>query len=644
MNDAGFISLNKAVELKPYKARPFKSYELMSLEEIVAGAGGYLIVDTESYNNYFLIAFKDIKTKKRIIFEPPFDPKLLSWILHSYTTIGFNSIKYDLPLIWLSYFTQDVEVIKEASNDLISGIFYNEFKGKYNCQVFPTKHVDLIEVCPLRGSLKLYAGRLHAERIQDVPFNPYGDLTPEQIEIVKDYCVNSDLDATELLLDNLKEQLQLRQQLTIEYKQNVMSKSDAQIAETVIGSELKRISGHWPKKPKDFEQRFFNFQVPSNMFFQTDYMKNVLQLIANSKFSINDFGRLERSEEISNLKIKIADGIYRMGIGGLHSSEECIAWKSNDEYQIYDRDVASFYPEIIRKLKLFPKHLGEDFLKVFDGIVERRLTAKKAKRIAESENLKVTINGTFGKTGSPHSFLYAPEMTIQITVGGQLYLLMLIEQLELRGIKVISANTDGVMIYCRKDQVEPYLAVIASWEKITGFTTEETKYQAIYSRDVNAYIAVKNESEVKGKNTLYDPWRSKNAKDAYWRFQKNPTMQICVEAVEMLLTKDISIEKTIGECKDITKFVSVRNVKGGAHKDGYYLGKTIRYYYAKNCIGAIHYISNSNRVPDTDGALPCMDLPTEFPNDIDYKRYIDKTIELLYEIGFLKKQQHQMLF
>ena len=50
----GFLSLDKTVELKPYVERPFKTYELMTEDELRDGAGGYLIVDTENYLNYFL--------------------------------------------------------------------------------------------------------------------------------------------------------------------------------------------------------------------------------------------------------------------------------------------------------------------------------------------------------------------------------------------------------------------------------------------------------------------------------------------------------------------------------------------------------------------------------------------------------------
>ena len=290
-----------------------------------------------------------------------------------------------------------------------------------------------------------------------------------------------------------------------------MSKSDAQIAEAVISSELKRLSGVWPKKPQIDDQTSFYFKTPHNLFFQTSYMQQVLEKIQNVKFRLDASGRLERDKRISDLSINIGNSIYRMGIGGLHSSEENVGYKSTADYQIYDRDVVSFYPAIVLNCRLFPVHLGENFLKVYRSLVDRRIAAKKAKNIAISENLKVTINGTFGKTGSPFSVLYAPEMTIQITVGGQLYLLMLIEAMELAGIQVISANTDGVIMYVHKDQVQRYQQIIENWEKITNFTTEETKYEAIYSRDVNAYIAIKSADEVKGKNVLYDPWQKQEA-------------------------------------------------------------------------------------------------------------------------------------
>lgn len=651
LNEQGQIIIQDKVSLKPYQSRIFKPYELMTDEEILKGAGGNLILDSEFYINYSLLAFMDIITKKIIKFEINYDKdmyineKKLSWIMHSYRTIGFNSIKYDLPLLWLAYSYQNTHILKQASNKLIFGnIWHSELQKEYRYKIFPTPHIDLIEVCPLRGSLKLYAARLHAERLQDLPIHHETNLNQDEINIISDYCINSDLPATNLIYDNLSEQLKLREELSRQYKQDLMSKSDAQIAEAVIGSELKRLSGKWPSKPKIDNQYSFNYKIPNFIFFQSETLKDILDIIASATYSLEANGRLIIPKEIENLEIKVGTGTYRFGIGGLHSSEKEIAIIANDEYELIDRDVASYYPRIVLNLGLFPTHIGTDFLKVYQDIVNRRLEAKKNKNIAVAECLKITINGTFGKTGSPYSILYAPEMTIQITITGQLALLMLIEKLELSNIEVVSANTDGIVIYCHKSKKEELNNIIKMWEKITNFETEETKYKAIYSRDVNAYIAIKENNEVKGKNLYYDPWRGKTAKDNYWKFQKNPTTQICVEAIEKLIMENIPIEKTIIECRDIKKFIAVKNVTGGAHKDNYYLGKVIRWYYAINVIGAINYINTNNKVPDSDGAFPCMDLPEIFPSNINYQWYIDKTIEMLHDLNYYKRPKQLVFF
>ena len=111
-DELGRIVINgDRVQLKPYRHRPFKTYELMSDEELLASAGGTMMVDTECYPNFFLIAFKDIKTKKIITFTPPFNERKLSWIMHSYRTVGFNSNKYDKLLIWYAYINQNEEDI-----------------------------------------------------------------------------------------------------------------------------------------------------------------------------------------------------------------------------------------------------------------------------------------------------------------------------------------------------------------------------------------------------------------------------------------------------------------------------------------------------------------------------------------------------
>jgi len=120
---------------------------------------------------------------------------------------------------------------------------------------------------------------------------------------------------------------------------------------------------------------------------------------------------------------------------------------------------------------------------------------------------------------------------------------------------------------------------------------------------------------------------------AAFRFNKNPWTTICVEAINLLLTKNIPIEETITKCTDIKKFLAVRAVKGGGHKNGEFLGKVVRWYYAKGEKGTINYVNNNNKVPTSDGARPLMDLPNELPSDIDFDRYISDTKSMLVDLG-----------
>lgn len=614
-----------------FQARPLIQYELMSDDELAQGAGQILVFDVECFDNFFLIAFKDVISNKVLMFElgVSFDTFKLEWVLRNYTLVGFNSLKYDMPLAWLSLTTQDPKRLKAASNDLIAG-------QTYKFKVQPTQHIDLIEVCPLRGSLKLYGARLHAARIQDIPWGAEPALEDWQIPITRNYCVN-DLDITKLLLQNLSEQLKLRTELSAKYGQDLMSKSDAQIAEAVIEKELLRLGTKIKKAPVQ-PGKVYKFMPPPNLSFNSNYMKDVLKTVCAAEFIVGDDGYLICPDTITDLEIGLGDSIYRMGIGGLHSSEKNQSCVAGGDYELFDRDVASYYPAIILNCGLVPKSLGENFLTVYRSLVERRLAAKKAGDQAVAECLKVTCNGCFGKLASPHSILYAPEMLLQITLSGQLYLLQLIELLETFGVNVISANTDGFIACCPKAKRQIMLTAVEEWQKATGFVTEETAYKAIYSRDVNAYLAIKSDGKVKGKNVYYDPWRSSNARDRFWCFQKNPNAQICVEAVEKFLVEGVALERTIKQCKDIKKFLAVKNVTGGAHKNGVYLGKVIRWYMARGVEGTINYITNNHQVPDTFEARPVMDLPLRFPADVNYSWYVKRAQEMLKDMNWREDQ------
>mgnify|MGYP000396470425 CR=1 FL=1 len=252
---------------------------------------------------------------------------------------------------------------------------------------------------------------------------------------------------------------------------------------------------------------------------------------------------------------------------------------------------------------------------------------------------------------SKYSTLYAPQLLLQVTITGQLVLLMLIEMLEEAGIECISGNTDGVVSKYHKDRHNDVRAIIKHWEQITNFETEETRYSAVYSRDVNSYVAIKEEGGDDEARFLDERLGCKT-KGAFCErgsalnsiLSKNPETLICSDAVIAYLKNKTPIDKTIKSCKDIRRFVTVRNVKGGGEKNGVYLGKVVRFYYPKNEAGCISYVLSGNKVAKTDGARPLMDLPDELPGDIDYNWYINKATEMLYDCAGLQIPKTQSLF
>jgi len=230
---------------------------------------------------------------------------------------------------------------------------------------------------------------------------------------------------------------------------------------------------------------------------------------------------------------------------------------------------------------------------------------------------------------------------------------MFIERPERAGIKVVSANTDGIVMLCDKRMEGVMKQVVEEWKDDANFGTEATEYSALYSRDVNNYIAVK-----KGGVKLKGSYAKAGV-------MKDPANEICIEAVIAYITEGKSLSETIRGCRDIRKFVTVRHVQGGAvcgarkylkerfgkrgqplkpkealdFSNAQYLGKAIRWYYSTaGEVGIFYKNANAsgthNQVPMTEGAKPLMELSDEFPDDVDYRCYIRKARQILQEIGF----------
>lgn len=592
-----------------------------------------IIIDTEVYKDYFLLCVLELSTGKTRRFEmyegKTFAVADVQNVMQHYTTISFNGNNFDLPVITAALAGKSCEQLKAICDEIITSHVPGwQIYDKHGLDR-PTSwdHIDIIEVAPGSGSLKIYGGRLHTPMLQDLPIKPESSITPAMRKALRDYCVN-DLAMTAALYEYLKPTIELRVQMSKEYGMDLRSKSDAQIAETIIKYELNKRTAKSYRAPTLNTDYSFNYANPKIIAFETAQLKGVYSRIRKHTFTLGGTGSVAMPEWLREERIKIGATEYRMGIGGLHSCEKSQYVAAGEDELLSDFDVSSYYPNIILQQKLAPDSLGKPFLDVYQTILDRRIKAKRAGDKVTAETLKIAVNGSFGKLGSKYSALYAPEMLIQTTITGQLALLMLIERFELAGGRVVSANTDGVVVLYKKDVEQKIAAVAWDWMLDTSFQLEESRYKALASRDVNNYVAIKLDGSVKCKGVF-----------AAGGLAKNPDREIIYDAVAQHIANGTSIETTIRACTDIKKFLTLRKVNGGGVWRGQYLGRAVRFYLSTSVpqTECIQYSTNSNRVPKSSGAMPVMELPKNFPTDVDYEAYIDEAKDMQVEVGYAGK-------
>ena len=589
-----------------------------------------LVFDCEVYTNYFLLMFKRLEDGRFAAFEK-FDGQELpiariKKLMLEDTLISFNGIGYDMHIVSAALAGKSCAEIKKLSDEIIKSKLpaWQIAKQLGVRTKHDWNHIDIIDVAPGKASLKIYGGRMNAPKLQDLPIAPDAIITPEQQLILKHYCKN-DLETTEALYRRLEPAIKLREQIGQQYGEiDLRSKSDAQIAEAVIKHELQELTGKTYKPQKVEIGHICRYVDPKIVSFQTEELQNIFRKILKTGFPVGLNGAVTMPDWLKNQRIRIGQTEYQMGIGGLHSCEKSQSIVAGPNQILADFDVASYYPSIILKLKLAPKGMGADFLRIYQSIVSRRLEAKAKGDKLTADTLKIVVNGSFGKLGSMYSALYAPELMIQTTITGQLCLLMLIEWVESMGARVVSANTDGIVVLCDKRREKWLEEIMFDWMLTTSFELERADYRSIHSRDVNNYIAVKPDGTTKRKGVFAEPVLS-----------KNPDFTIVTDAVAAFLSKGMPIEETIRSNKDVRGFVTLRQVTGGGMWRGKYLGKAMRFYYSTEPMASeyITYAKNSNKVPRSDRAKPLMELPEAFPDDVDFERYIGLAQEALRDLS-----------
>lgn len=340
------------------------------------GAGGWLshhmeapeaAADTECYVDYWLLRVGD--ECFQMFPGHPLDITAMRRTLSRTRIFTFNGNNYDIPMISAAAMGWDNAGLKQLSDAIIQqNLKPWDLERQFGIRMLDLMHVDLFEVLPGQGSLKAYGGKMHAPKLQDLPYHPSDSIDWVKRVHLREYCGN-DIETTWLARQAMSAQVKLREDMSEQYGVDLCSKSDAQIAEAVMKVSLPfRV-----EKPALMAGQVFHYRPPEWVSF---VKQPLLELLARNPFAVSAKGGVEMPQELAETVISIGAGKYKMGIGGLHSMEQQQLVRADDVYQLTDHDVASMYPSIILVTGIYPQQIGPAFQEIYRGWVETRLKAK----------------------------------------------------------------------------------------------------------------------------------------------------------------------------------------------------------------------------------------------------------------------------
>lgn len=534
---------------------------------------------------------------------------LLNWLQYEADYFGYNNNKYDRLMLsaLLMYYNQfdkpsklieflydtSQRIIRNSDNDVL---WQDNFTNMLMKNRLNFRDLDLFQIFRLdhfHKSLKQTSINIkwynlleyHMPPISELDVDYYYRLTenrglsieqlnrlyrnsferylhPAWKKEMEEYNDNDVFICCELVRMN-QEEIRLRYMISKEYEINVLSASRSTIADKVIVKLYSKFTGLHPKRFIDTKTIRRKIEVSEILSDKIQFLSPQLNDLLQSLRSLvlrGEKGEFERT-------FTYAGTSYTLATGGLHSNEIPAIYVADDKQTIVDRDVTSYYPNLIRSLKVCQKHLNpKAWFRIADTIVDERTEHKhlakdkslsliqQIKHFTAAACLKIVANaGIFGKMGSEKSFLCDKKAMYKVTINGQLFLLMLIERLEDAGIHVISANTDGIVTIVPKGLEETADNICHWWEKHLGLELEFTSYSKYITEGVNSYLTVKTDGKKKFKGRM-------NPKMYLEDLSKGYNSPIVAKAVTEYFINGTPVMETLRNSKSILDFCRTQNV------------------------------------------------------------------------------------
>ncbi len=545
----------------------------------------YIIWDIETLFNCSTWCFKEMssgKKKEFVLFDDiKVFEELIKFIIrlrkHNYVLVGFNSINFDAQVL------ERVLRLKTTSIKEVIDVIYQEAQRIVNLtdderydNLIPewklsNQHIDLFKVSHFdnrakQTSLKWLEFTMRMEDIQEMPISHDQMITNDQIKDILKYNWH-DVEATETYFNILQGNtdlklykgvnvFSLREDIKNEFKIKCDNFNDVKIGDEINKTIYSGLTGidKWkiPKRGTERPYLIVKDCISDGFLFDHPSTKAFYDRFLEKKFNPRKV-KQEKMEEIELEYLTIS-----FGFGGIHSVDAARIFETNNDYYLSDKDCTGMYPRNIIERNLFPEHLGEAWNKGCKYIYDKRAYEYKPKAKTDpraqsfSEAFKLASNGgSFGKTNEPTSWQYDPFVAFSTTLYNQFALVKYCEMMILNNIKIISANTDGVLCYVKHNQKELYDRLGKEWEKLTKHELEETLYTKFVQLSVNDYIAIETNGKCKYKGDF--------TVDAL--LYKNPSNLVIPKALEAHFIKGQDYRDYIINNKDIYDFCAGIKVK-----------------------------------------------------------------------------------
>jgi len=622
------------------------------------------VYDIECLKNYFLVCFLNVKDGSRNSFEIS-DFKNQTKELKSFLTsgkiqlIGYNCLSYDSQLIEYILSIKNRLVSPEEMYTISQETIDSEFPKipEWNLKI---PHLDLFKIWHYdnkakRTSLKWLQYMMDWHNIEEMPLEHYNKVTEKDRESIESYCWNDvestlqfyniTLGKTELKLYKGKDKLSLRKNINELFRLNSYNWNDVKIGDSIN----KKVYLELSKKERVRKEGTIRDKlrikdcISDKISFITKEMNEIFNEIKETTFDP------KYVKEHPGWEFNLFSLVISFGFGGIHSIDQPGKFEADEENILLDRDVASMYPARILNRNLYPAHLGPEWLKGYKWMHDERVykwknLAKKDPIAASfSEVYKLAMNGGgFGKTNEINSWQYDPFVTFSVTLDNQFLLLMLAEKAFLNGINVISLNTDGIVCFLKKDQLEIYNSICKEWMKITEFILEDTYYTKYIRSSGNDYIAETINGEIKYKGDY----------EIDKELHKNKSSRIIPIALKEYFINNKPIEDTIRNHKNIFDFCIGMRAKQDAHFElrkivsgklvKEKLQKTIRYFISNSGCN-IYKIYSDGRVSSLNvnpikgkswykTLLNKYDQNTNYINNVNFNYYIYETKKIIQQV------------